>query len=165
MTCLRSKSIGNLPFNFRISKLILLPTSLIIKPSTLTTRRYLLHRSRGGLGGGGGGGVATLYKKDCGFTVKKCIHGDNRIVVLEVLSNPPVCICNVYMPSRNSKGNSRSDDSFQNSLDQLEEILNIYSDSHAVYLLCDFNVSMMQRKGNGQDRVLEAFVSRNSLEY
>ena len=69
------------------------------------------------------------------------------------------------MPSRNSKGNSRSDDSFQNSLDQLEEILNIYSDSHAVYLLGDFNASMVQRKGNGQDRMLEEFVSRYSLEY
>ena len=49
----------------------------------------------------GYGGVATLHRKDCGFTVKKRIHGDSRIVVLEVLSNPSPCICNIYMPSRN----------------------------------------------------------------
>ena len=171
MTSLRSRNTGYLPFNFRISKLIFRLTFPIVKPSMLIIHSRLL-RSRGdmevlqhSLALPGLFSYLFLYRKDCGFTIKKRIHGDSRIVVLEVLSNPPLCICNVYMPSRNSRGNSRSDDSYQNSLDQLKEILKIYSDSHAVYLLGDFNASMTQRKGNSQDRMLEAFVSKNSLEY
>ena len=69
------------------------------------------------------------------------------------------------MPSRNSKGNSKADDAYQASLDQLEEILNIYSATHAVILLGDFNASFQQRTGNEQDIWLSSFVLRNSLVY
>ena len=88
-----------------------------------------------------------------------------RITVIEVQADPPICICNVYMPSRNSKGNSKADDTYQTSLDQLEEILNIYSTTHAVFLMGDFNASLQQRKGNEQDIKLASFVDRNSLSH
>ena len=113
----------------------------------------------------GYGGVAILFRKKLDFKIKKLIHGDNRITVIEIQSNPPLIICNVYMPSRNSKGNSKADDAYQASLDQLEEILNIYSATHAVVLLGDFNASLQQRKGNEQDFRLTSFVHRNSLVY
>ena len=113
----------------------------------------------------GYGGVAILYRKNMAFKIKKQVHGDNRIIVIAIQSSPPLCICNVYMSSRNSKGNSKADDSYQNSLDQLEEILNTYTKIHAVMLLGDFNASLKQRKGNNQDLQLSSFVDRNSLVY
>ena len=67
------------------------------------------------------------------------------------------------MPSRNSKGNSRADDSYQSCLDQIEEILNTYSRTHAVLVIGDFNASMVQRKGNSQDIQLRSFIDSNSL--
>ena len=55
-------------------------------------------------------GVAILYRKNLDFKVNKQIHDDSIIVVIEIQSNPHLCICYVYMPSRNSKGNSKADD-------------------------------------------------------
>ena len=51
----------------------------------------------------GNGGVSILFRRNMGHKVKKLIHGENRIVVIEVQSSPLICICNVYMPSRNSR--------------------------------------------------------------
>ena len=67
------------------------------------------------------------------------------------------------MPSRNSKGNSRSDDNFQNCLDQIEEVVN--TSTHALLIVGDFNASLKERPGNPQDRQLVDFVRRNSLNH
>ena len=58
--------------------------------------------------------------------VKKLIHCESRMVIIEVQSSPPICICNVYIPCRNSKGNAKNDDNFQSCLEQIEEVLSIY---------------------------------------
>ena len=112
----------------------------------------------------GYGGVAILYRKNLDFKVNKKIHGDSRIVVIEIQSNPHLCICCVYMPSRNSKGNSKADDSYQSCLDQIDEILKTYNRTHAVLIIGDLNASLVQRKGNIQDLQLRAFVDSNSLK-
>ena len=49
----------------------------------------------------GYGGVATLFRKDMNLKVRKCRDDGCRIVVTEVVSDPLLCIVNVYMPSRN----------------------------------------------------------------
>ena len=67
------------------------------------------------------------------------------------------------MPSRNSKSNSTDRENYQQVLDQLEEILNTYSPTHAVLLLGDMNASLHQRKGNNQDALLTDFVVSNKL--
>ena len=67
------------------------------------------------------------------------------------------------MPSRNSKKDARDKDSYMHCLDQLEEILNIYSLTHAVFIVGDMNASLMSRKGNLQDSLLKEFVDRNAL--
>ena len=50
----------------------------------------------------GYGGVSLLFRKNMDLKVKKLIHGENRMVVIEVQSSTPICICNVYMPCKNS---------------------------------------------------------------
>ena len=107
----------------------------------------------------GYGGVALLYSKN----MKKLPVGGNRIVAIEVLTSPPMCICSVYMPSRNSKSNTPDREKYQQCLDQLEEILNSFSSTHAVFILCDMNACLCKWKGNNQDRLLEMFVESNRL--
>ena len=102
-------------------------------------------------------------EKNVDVKIKKLIHGENRIVVIEVQSTPPVCICNVYMPSRNSKGNSKSDDNYQSCLNQIGEVLAIYQNTHVILVTGDFNASLCERKGNLQDQMLKTFVINNSL--
>ena len=57
----------------------------------------------------GYGGVATLYRNNIDLKTRRCLDGGSRVVVTEVLSDPPLCILNVYMPSRNT-GNSETYD-------------------------------------------------------
>ena len=112
-----------------------------------------------------GYGNYILFRKNMDLKVKKLIHGENRMVVIEVQSSPPICICNVYMPCRNSKGNAKNDDHFQNCLEQIEEVLSIYQNSHIVLVAGDFNASLSEHRGNAQDVLLRTAVNNNSLEY
>ena len=48
-------------------------------------------------------------------------------------------------------------------LDQLEEILNIYTRSNAVFIVGNMNASLVPRKGNQQDVLLYDFVDSNAL--
>ena len=111
----------------------------------------------------GYGGVALIYNRDLNMGIKKLQLGSNRIVAIEVCSVPPLCICNVYMTSRNSKSNCNDKENYMHCLDQLEEILNIYTRSHAVFILGDMNASLVPRRGNQQDVLLRDFVDSNSL--
>ena len=67
----------------------------------------------------GYGGVALLYNKNLNHTMKKVAVGCNRISAVEVLTDPPLCVCCVYMPSRISKSNSPDHESYQLCIDQL----------------------------------------------
>ena len=97
--------------------------------------------------------------------MKKLPFGCSRIVAVEVLTDPPLCICSVYMPSRNSKSIFNDMESYPQCLDQLEEVLDIFSGTHAVLILGDMNASLCKRKGNNQDILLEEFVRSNALCY
>ena len=46
------------------------------------------------------GEVATLYRNNIDLKTRRCLDGGNRVVVTEVLSDPSLCILNVYMPSK-----------------------------------------------------------------
>ena len=109
--------------------------------------------------------MALLYSKGLNYTVKKLPVGCSRIVAVEVLTDPPICICSVYMPSRNSKSISTDKESYQQCLDQLEEVLDTFSGTNAVLILADMNASLCKRKGNDQDILLEKFVRSNGLSY
>ena len=111
----------------------------------------------------GYGGVALIYNKDLNLGIKKLQLGSSPIVAIEVCSVPPLCICNVYMPSRSSKSNCNDKENYMHCLDQLEEILNIYTRSHAVFILGDMNALLVPRRGNQQDVLLRDFVDSNSL--
>ena len=106
--------------------------------------------------------MALLYSKGLNYRVKKLSVGCSRIVAVEVLTDPPLCICSVYMPSRNSKSIYTDKEGYQQCLDQLE-VLDTFSATHAVLILGDMNASLCKQKGNNQDILLENFVRSNGL--
>ena len=67
------------------------------------------------------------------------------------------------MPSRNSKTNSPDQESYQLCIDQLEEIINTFSGTHALVIVSDINASLRRRNGKNQDVMLENFVKSNGL--
>ena len=79
-------------------------------------------------------------------------------MAIEVCSVPILYICNVYMLSRKPKIISNGKENYMHCLDQLEEILNIYTRSHAVFIAGDMNASLVPRRGNQQDMLLRDFV-------
>ncbi|MES9904845.1 MAG: reverse transcriptase domain-containing protein [Sedimenticola sp.] len=107
----------------------------------------------------GYGGVANLTRTNSDLKFRKCNDGSNRIVVTEMLSNPPVCLCNVYMPARNS----RTSQSYSEILDELSEIISKYKSTHAIIVLGDMNASLITRKGNEQDILFKQFCEKENL--
>ena len=51
----------------------------------------------------GYGSVETLFRKDMDVRVRKCLDNGCRVIVTELVTDPPTCIINVYMPCRNSR--------------------------------------------------------------
>ena len=107
----------------------------------------------------GYGGVATLYRNNIDLKTRRCLDGGSRVVVTEVLSDPPLCILNVYTPSRNT-GHSES---YDQTLSEIQEILNKYTTTHAVLLLGDMNASLKCRPNNAQDVKLKKICEINNL--
>ncbi|MEW8544220.1 MAG: reverse transcriptase family protein, partial [Candidatus Thiodiazotropha sp.] len=110
----------------------------------------------------GYGGVSVLCRRSMAFKTRRLPLGDCRLVVVEVASSPPLCICNVYMPCRNTKG-EKSGDGYKSCLDQIREVLLTYCSTHVVLLVGDLNASLATRKGNQQDMLLKQFVKQFDL--
>ena len=53
----------------------------------------------------GYGGVACMVRKDLDIRYKFHSNGGNRIMILEVQTEPPLCIIGVYMPVRGTTKN------------------------------------------------------------
>ena len=107
----------------------------------------------------GYGGVATLFRKSMNLKVRKCPDGGSRIVVTEIVSDPLLCIINVYLPCRNSKAT----EAFEDILLELQEVLDKYTCTHAVILLGNMNSSLLNRGANVQDKKLQNFCAQNEL--
>ncbi len=107
----------------------------------------------------GYGGVATLTRNNIDSNFRKAADGGNRIVVTEIIADIPVCICNVYMPSRNSRTSS----SYSELLQEINEIISKYKLTHAIIILGDMNASLKQRKGNEHDVMFQKFCEENKL--
>ena len=51
----------------------------------------------------GYGGVAMLFRKNMNLKVRKCLDDGCRVTVAEIVTDPLLCIINVYSPCRNGK--------------------------------------------------------------
>ena len=107
----------------------------------------------------GYGGTAIVYKNNWNIKSVKHADGQERINVLELETNPKICIINVYLPSR---GNNTKE-KFKATLDEVEEILRKFNDTYLVLLCGDMNASLKRTPENEHDKIFKAFVKRNEL--
>ena len=79
--------------------------------------------------------------------------------MVELDTEPKLCVINVYMPSR---GNNKKE-AFTAVLDELAEIVTKFTDTHAILLSGDLNSSISRYPPNERDQLLRNFVSENKL--
>ena len=96
----------------------------------------------------GHGGVAILWQNDLDRYVKTIEDGNNRIVCIQLhLETQKLLIVNVYMPCRNTQ----TGDNFDETLDQVRELLRKYRHTHHVIICGDINASLHRLPPNAQD--------------
>ncbi|KAH3836033.1 hypothetical protein DPMN_115746 [Dreissena polymorpha] len=78
---------------------------------------------------------------------------------MEITANPDICIISVYLPCR---GNSTKDN-FCKVILEIEELLEKYSDTHALFICGDFNSSLSRQPPNDRDQILRDLVRKHNL--
>ncbi|MCG8048994.1 MAG: hypothetical protein N0E48_25895, partial [Candidatus Thiodiazotropha endolucinida] len=75
----------------------------------------------------GFGGVAIFWKKDLDHLVNDLDHGNHRIKCIELSTEKPTLIVNVYMPCNGEKDNYYS---FVECIEQLQELIHSFLGTH-----------------------------------
>ncbi|KAH3842230.1 hypothetical protein DPMN_115726 [Dreissena polymorpha] len=83
----------------------------------------------------------------------------DRIVVMQIAANPDICIISVYLSCR---GNNTKDNICEVIL-EIEELLEKYSDTHALFICGDFNSSLSRHPPNDRDQILRDLVRKHNL--
>ena len=84
--------------------------------------------------------------------------GGNRIVGMRLNTTPPILIVCVYLPRRGISNTCL----FQETLDELSEILEKYNNKANILLGGDMNASL--RRDSVQDRQFKCFLNENDLK-
>ena len=84
----------------------------------------------------GYGGVALLWKRSIDKYVKTIQDGSVRIQCIELVIPKPVLIASVYFPTKSSNDNENT---FNDCLDQLYELIQKFSTTHEIIIGGDFN--------------------------
>lgn len=108
----------------------------------------------------GYGGVAIIWNKNIDHIVNDLDIGRERINCIEFLLQRPMLIVSVYMPCNGEKDNYYS---FMECVEQLQEIIYKYRDSHDIIIGGDFNENATQQLGTKRSKCLHKFLSDNNL--
>ena len=110
----------------------------------------------------GHGGVAILWLNDLDRYVKTEDDGNNRIVCIQLLlDSQRILIVNVYMPCRNTQ----TGDNFEETLDQLRELMSKCRATHHVIICGDINASLHRLPPNAQDLKFNAFCKEENITF
>ena len=107
----------------------------------------------------GYGEIDILWKKNIDHLVTELPIGGNRIQCVAIITQIPILLLSTYMPC---KGVSLNYEAFLDCLDQLNEILIKYDDTHDVVLGGDFNEELMQGSSR-RSASLNEFLSDHNL--
>ncbi|MES9884980.1 MAG: reverse transcriptase family protein [Sedimenticola sp.] len=110
----------------------------------------------------GYGGVGVLWKKDIEHLVTVIPEGGNRIQCIEVNGEEPMLLISVYLPCRGVKDNY---DDFCDCLDQVNEIIQKYSETHMILVGGDFNEDLVNEKSSRRTDALNSFINENQLMF
>lgn len=108
----------------------------------------------------GYGGVAFLWKKSIDNNITLLPDGSERVICLELNTDPtPCCLINGYLPCRGSYSN----DDYKATLDEIEEIILKYCDTHMILIMGDLNASLTKKPPSSRDNLLIEFCRENDL--
>ncbi|MES9880811.1 MAG: reverse transcriptase family protein [Sedimenticola sp.] len=109
----------------------------------------------------GYGGTAILWRKEIDHVVNPISDGGNRIQCIEINGQDPLLVVSAYMPCRGLNDNVED---FVDCLDQLQEIVNKYSNTHSIVIGGDFNEDMKNRRNSKRAKELTQFMNELGLE-
>ena len=110
----------------------------------------------------GYGGVGILWKQTIDHLVRVLPDGGNRIQCVELLTQQPAAVISAYMPC---KGLHDNVDEFQDSLAQLQEIIQKFKSSHFIQLGGDFNECLTAQKATKRLTSIRKFLAENQLSW
>ena len=107
----------------------------------------------------GYGGTAIFWRKELTSAVNIMPDGNTRIQVLTINSKPAsTCLINLYMPSAQLNG----DMEYNDTLDQINEIIDKYKETYQIILCGDMNASL-HRDNRRRDQLFKNFIVANNL--
>ena len=107
---------------------------------------------------GGHGGVAICIHNKYEHLIEPIPYGGNRIVGIRLNTTPPILILCVYLPCRGTSNTGL----FQETLDELSEILEKYKNKANILLGGDMNASL--RRDSAQDRQFKCFLNEYDMK-
>ena len=110
----------------------------------------------------GYGGSAIMWKDKLHKYITSTDEGRNRLAIIIIHQNQlqPICIISAYMPS---KGNKTYNSEYMETLDQIEEVLIKYGNTHHILLCGDMNASLHSDTPDHRDRIFGKFCKRMNL--
>ena len=108
----------------------------------------------------GYGGVAVFWRKSLDRYIKLLPDGSDRLICIELnIGLSMYCFINTYLPCRGSYSN----EDYKAVLDEIQETLLKYGDSHIIVIMGDLNASLTRSPPSARDKVLIEFCQRNNI--
>ncbi len=108
----------------------------------------------------GYGGVAMFWKKSLDNNITTMPDGSDRVICLELnTGTASFCLINGYLPCRGSYTN----ECYKDILDEIQEIILKYRDSHSIVIMGDLNASLTRKPPSPRDNLLIDFCRKNSI--
>ena len=105
----------------------------------------------------GRAGTAAIWKRNVECLIEPVLEGSDRILMLKVMSDPPILVINSYMPTLGS-----ADPEYAEVLDEVHEVLTKYS-SWDILWTGDLNADIRRDKGYQNDKMLGNFMNEHKL--
>ena len=111
----------------------------------------------------GYGGVAVLWRKDIDHTVKALTDGNERIQCIEITGDKSkLLLMSAYLPAKGCKDHIVE---YQETIDQLFEIIQKYNSTHQILIGGDINEDLNHKTGTVRNNYVQDFISDCNLTY
>ncbi|VDI26989.1 Hypothetical predicted protein [Mytilus galloprovincialis] len=108
----------------------------------------------------GYGGVAILWRKELDHLISTVKAGNSRIQCIEIEGDPNIIIISLYLPC---KGPTNSTQELLQCIDQLNEIVCTYSNTHQIFIGGDFNEDIINGASSQRKKCINDFMQDHEL--
>ncbi|CAC5415512.1 unnamed protein product [Mytilus coruscus] len=108
----------------------------------------------------GYGGVAILWRKELDPLISTLKAGNSRIQCIEIEGDPNIIIVSLYLPC---KGPTNSTQQLLECIDQLNEIVCTYSNTHQIIIGGDFNEDIINGASSQRKKYINDFMKDHEL--